>query len=194
MSGHRPHVQMDVDPNISATARERTRTPKSHKHPVRVLSVPSGATRRYSHSTQAAYLQLCHIVALSSPACAPRPSAKRPGLRDRFTERDIAELITAYRSLPTAKRHRRLPHHFPRQPHERQAPPAIAVARRASPLGKLQRQHQPRRIRNRACLPFTAHSMTARLAARANIHRWANGPARNAARRAHATGWYHHVV
>jgi 2,4-dienoyl-CoA reductase-like NADH-dependent reductase (Old Yellow Enzyme family) len=52
----------------------------------------------YSHSAQAADLLLCHTVALTSPVCAPRPSAKRPwSLRDRLDERDIAKLITAYR-------------------------------------------------------------------------------------------------
>jgi transposase len=57
----------------------------------------------YSHSAQAADLRLCHTVALSGPARAPRPSAKRPwSLRDRLDERDIAELITAYREGATA--------------------------------------------------------------------------------------------
>ncbi|PZS28300.1 MAG: hypothetical protein DLM61_15145 [Pseudonocardiales bacterium] len=57
----------------------------------------------YSHSAQAADLRLCHTVALTSPACAPRPSAKRPwSLRDRLDERDIANLITAYRQGSTA--------------------------------------------------------------------------------------------
>ncbi|MGH3799922.1 MAG: hypothetical protein ACRDTD_07300 [Pseudonocardiaceae bacterium] len=42
----------------------------------------------YSHSTQAADLRLCHTEALTSPVCAPRPSAKRPWrLRDRLDER-----------------------------------------------------------------------------------------------------------
>jgi hypothetical protein len=41
---------------------------------------------------------------LSPPTvCAPRPSSKRSGsLRDRLDERDIAELITAYREGATA--------------------------------------------------------------------------------------------
>jgi transposase len=57
----------------------------------------------YSHSAQAADLRLCHTVALSGPVRAPRPSAKRPwSLRDRLDERDIAELITAYREGATA--------------------------------------------------------------------------------------------
>ncbi|MCA1605828.1 MAG: hypothetical protein LC775_10230 [Acidobacteria bacterium] len=35
--------------------------------------------------------------------CAPRPSAKQPWrLRDRFDERDLAELINAYREGATA--------------------------------------------------------------------------------------------
>jgi hypothetical protein len=57
----------------------------------------------YSHSTQAADLRLYHTVVLTSPACAPRPSAKRPwSLRERLDEHDIAELITAYRDSATA--------------------------------------------------------------------------------------------
>jgi hypothetical protein len=57
----------------------------------------------YSHSAQAADLQLCRTVALASPACAPRPSAKRPWrLRERLDERDIADLIIAYRDGATA--------------------------------------------------------------------------------------------
>jgi hypothetical protein len=57
----------------------------------------------YSHSTQAAELQLYHTVALARPVCAPRPNAKRPwSLRDHLDERDIADLITAYREGATA--------------------------------------------------------------------------------------------
>ncbi len=57
----------------------------------------------YSHSAQATDLQLCHTMALISPVRAPRPSTKRPwNLRDRLHERDIAELITAYRDGATA--------------------------------------------------------------------------------------------
>jgi hypothetical protein len=57
----------------------------------------------YSHSTQAAELRLCHSAALTSPVCAPKPSAKRPwSLRDRVDERAIADLITAYRDGATA--------------------------------------------------------------------------------------------
>jgi hypothetical protein len=41
-------------------------------HPVEVLAT-------YSHSTQAADLQLCHTAAVTNPARAPKPSAKRPG-------------------------------------------------------------------------------------------------------------------
>jgi hypothetical protein len=40
-------------------------------------------------------------MALASPVRTPRPTATRP-LRDRLTERDIAELITAYRNGATA--------------------------------------------------------------------------------------------
>ena len=61
------------------------------------------ALATYSHSAQAADLQLCHTVALARPVCAPRPNAKRPwSLRDRLDERDIADLITAYRDGATA--------------------------------------------------------------------------------------------
>jgi hypothetical protein len=57
----------------------------------------------YSHSTQAADLQLCHTIALTSPVRAARPSTKRPwSLRERLDEREIAELITAYRKGATA--------------------------------------------------------------------------------------------
>ena len=57
----------------------------------------------YSHSAQAADLRLCHTVALTNPVGTPGPRAKRPcSLRDRLDERDIAELITAYRDGATA--------------------------------------------------------------------------------------------
>jgi signal transduction histidine kinase len=57
----------------------------------------------YSHSAQAADLQLCHTVTLISPVRAPRPGAQRPwSLRDRLGERVIADLITAYRDGATA--------------------------------------------------------------------------------------------
>src|SRR4051794_16620336 len=57
----------------------------------------------YSHSAQATDLQLCRTAALTSPVRAPKPSAKRPwSLRDRLDERDIADLITAYRDGATA--------------------------------------------------------------------------------------------
>lgn len=56
----------------------------------------------YSHSTQAADLLLCHTVALTS-VCAPSPSTQRPwSLRNRLNERDITDLITAYRQGTTA--------------------------------------------------------------------------------------------
>ena len=42
-------------------------------------------------------------MALTSPVRAAKPSAQRPwSLRERLTERDIAELITAYRDGATA--------------------------------------------------------------------------------------------
>jgi hypothetical protein len=57
----------------------------------------------YSHSAKAADLRLCHTAALTSPARTLRPTATRSwSLRDRLTERDIAELITAYRDGATA--------------------------------------------------------------------------------------------
>jgi hypothetical protein len=57
----------------------------------------------YLHSTQAVELRLCHTVALTSPVCAPKPSAKRPrSLHDRLHERDITNLITAYHQGATA--------------------------------------------------------------------------------------------
>ncbi|MDQ3764736.1 MAG: hypothetical protein M3460_25360 [Actinomycetota bacterium] len=57
----------------------------------------------YSHSVQAADLRLCHTVTLTSPVRAPRSSAKRPwSLREHLNERDIAELIIAYRDGATA--------------------------------------------------------------------------------------------
>ena len=57
----------------------------------------------YSHSPQSADLQRCLTVALTSPVRAPRLSVQRPcSLRDRLDERDIAELITAYRNGATA--------------------------------------------------------------------------------------------
>jgi hypothetical protein len=57
----------------------------------------------YSHSVQAADLQLCHTVTLDGPVRTPRPSAKPPSsLRERLGERDIAELITAHRDGATA--------------------------------------------------------------------------------------------
>jgi hypothetical protein len=66
------------------------------KHIVEVLAA-------YSHSTQATDLRLCRTAARTSPVCAARPSTKRPWrLRDRLDERDIAELITAYRDGATA--------------------------------------------------------------------------------------------
>jgi hypothetical protein len=57
----------------------------------------------YLHPAQVADLRLCYTVALTSPARTPRPIATRPwSLRDRLTERDITELITAYRDGVTA--------------------------------------------------------------------------------------------
>ncbi|MBV9059782.1 MAG: hypothetical protein JOZ09_11550 [Pseudonocardiales bacterium] len=57
----------------------------------------------YSHSVQAADMQLCHTVALANPECPARPRAMRPwSLRDRLDERGLAELTTGYRDGATA--------------------------------------------------------------------------------------------
>jgi 2,4-dienoyl-CoA reductase-like NADH-dependent reductase (Old Yellow Enzyme family) len=57
----------------------------------------------YSHSPQAAELRLCHTMVLTSPVRVPKSSAKPPwSLRECLDERDIAELITAYRNGATA--------------------------------------------------------------------------------------------
>jgi hypothetical protein len=56
----------------------------------------------YSHSVPAADLRHCHTVALAISVRDARPSTKRPwSLRERLDERDIAELITAYRDGAT---------------------------------------------------------------------------------------------
>ncbi|MGH3782837.1 MAG: hypothetical protein ACRDRO_20010 [Pseudonocardiaceae bacterium] len=56
----------------------------------------------YSHSVQAADLLLCHTAALADPMRAPKPSTKPPwSLHERLDEREIAELITAYRNGAT---------------------------------------------------------------------------------------------
>jgi hypothetical protein len=57
----------------------------------------------YSHFTQAADLQLCHTIALTSPVRAARPSTQRPwSLRERLDEHEIVGMITAYRDGATA--------------------------------------------------------------------------------------------
>ena len=57
----------------------------------------------YSHSVQAADLQLCHTVVLASPERTARPDAKHPwSLLERLDELEIAKLITAYRDGATA--------------------------------------------------------------------------------------------
>jgi 2,4-dienoyl-CoA reductase-like NADH-dependent reductase (Old Yellow Enzyme family) len=57
----------------------------------------------YSHTKQATDLWLCHTKALTSPVRASGSSGQRPwSLRERLNERDIAELITAYRDGATA--------------------------------------------------------------------------------------------
>jgi hypothetical protein len=57
----------------------------------------------YSHSAQAADLQLCHTMASASPERTARPDAISPwSLHERIDEREIAELITGYRNGTTA--------------------------------------------------------------------------------------------
>jgi hypothetical protein len=52
---------------------------------------------------QASDLQLCRTVVLASPERTARPDAMRPwSVRERLDERDITELITAYRNGATA--------------------------------------------------------------------------------------------
>ena len=56
----------------------------------------------YSHFVQADDLLLCHTAALAGPMRAPKPSTKLPwSLHERLDEREIAELITAYRNGAT---------------------------------------------------------------------------------------------
>jgi hypothetical protein len=65
------------------------------KHVVEILNA-------YSHSVQAADLVLCYTAALASPMRPPKASTKPPwSLRERLDEREIAELITAYRNGAT---------------------------------------------------------------------------------------------
>jgi hypothetical protein len=42
-------------------------------------------------------LRRCHTEALTSPMRIPRPSAQRPWSYERLSERDLANLVTAYR-------------------------------------------------------------------------------------------------
>jgi 2,4-dienoyl-CoA reductase-like NADH-dependent reductase (Old Yellow Enzyme family) len=57
----------------------------------------------YSHSARAADLRICQIMALTSPVRAAKPSTQRPwSLHQRLDEREITELITAYRDGTTA--------------------------------------------------------------------------------------------
>jgi hypothetical protein len=104
MSGHRPLPSRMQRGSTSIARREGTRTPEKHKCPgqkpeqcsVEILTT-------YSHTTQAADLRLCHTMALTSPVHASGSSGQRPwSLCERLDERDIAELITAYRDGATA--------------------------------------------------------------------------------------------
>jgi predicted RNase H-like nuclease len=95
-------------------------------------------------------------MAFTSPARTPRPTATRPwSLRDRLTERDITELITAYRDGATAaslaadyalslKSVKRLLH--------------TAGVRRTPSLDELRRQRRSRRIHSHPCPAFTTHT------------------------------------
>jgi hypothetical protein len=57
----------------------------------------------YSHSAQAVDLRLCPSMALTSPVHTARPSTQCPwSLHERLDEREITELITAYREGATA--------------------------------------------------------------------------------------------
>ena len=65
------------------------------------MTVPSvELLTAYSHTVQVVDLRHCHTMALTSAA---RPSTKHSwSLRERLDEREIAELITAYRNGATA--------------------------------------------------------------------------------------------
>jgi hypothetical protein len=91
------------DCDSSTVAKEGTHTPEKHERPgqrpgrasVEVLAA-------YSHSAQAADLRLCHTVALHQP-CVSRDRARSVHQAcDRLHERDITDLITAYRDGATA--------------------------------------------------------------------------------------------
>ena len=75
----------------------------------------------YSHSTQAADLQLCRTVTLTRPRPCPETEREAPwSLRDRVDEHGIAKLITAYRDGATAASLAIAPR---RKPQQRQTPP-----------------------------------------------------------------------
>jgi hypothetical protein len=93
-------LHCDLDPR--STLAVMLHTQGSHAWP-RVMGAEVEVLAAYSHSAQAAGLRLCHTMALASPLCAPRPSAKRPwSLHNRLDECGIADLITAYREGATA--------------------------------------------------------------------------------------------
>ena len=57
----------------------------------------------YSYSAQAADLRLCHTIIRTNPVRPVRPSTQRPwSLGERLDEREITELIIAYREGATA--------------------------------------------------------------------------------------------
>ncbi|MGH3751659.1 MAG: hypothetical protein ACRDRP_03010 [Pseudonocardiaceae bacterium] len=90
-TGHGATEYLTVSPALALAGQGSNKTPM-----VEVLTV-------YSHSAQAADLLLCRTMAIANPVRAARPNAKRPwSLRERLDEREIAELITAYREGATA--------------------------------------------------------------------------------------------
>jgi hypothetical protein len=102
----------------------------------------------YSHSAQAADLQLCHTVAVTSPMPTPRPSAQRPwNLRERLDEHDIADLITAYHNGTTATS-LAITHGVSLKVSSASCTPLVSAGRH--PLDKLQGQHRSRCIHSQS--------------------------------------------
>jgi hypothetical protein len=104
------------------------------------------------------WIRTCRAeLPLASPVHAPRPSVQRPrSLRNRLDERDIAELITAYRNRATAASLAATPRHEPQQ---RQTPP---THRRCPPHPIHPRSHEGPTNRHvsiaGSCPAFTAHT------------------------------------
>jgi hypothetical protein len=109
---------------------------REHAEAVEVLAA-------YSYS-QSADLPLCVKVELNRPSSAPEPSARRPWrLRDRLTEGDIADLITAYRDGATATS-LAAAHGLSFKSVKRLCTSPVSAGRH--PLDELRRQRRPRRI------------------------------------------------